>query len=87
MITPKISSILIIASLHLASCMEREMTVQVNPKERECFYENLGKNKIEIVSWQSELGCFNLMSQSRQYNLIFNIRLWNFHYRSTKPHH
>lgn len=36
---------LIAASLHRASCLEREMTIHVNAKERECFFEKIGESK------------------------------------------
>ena len=34
---------LIVASSHFSSCLEREMTIHVNAKERECFYEKIGE--------------------------------------------
>lgn len=36
--------LLVAASLQcVVQCLDREMTVQVNPKEMECFFETLGK--------------------------------------------
>lgn len=43
MIQPNIFIIftLMVASLHHIEGLEREMTIQVNAKERECFYEKI----------------------------------------------
>lgn len=34
---------LMITSSRYVSCLEREMTIQVNAKERECFFERIGE--------------------------------------------
>lgn len=39
-------AIFIAASLNCAQCLDREMTVQVNPKEMECYFEQLGKMRL-----------------------------------------
>lgn len=51
---PKIIAIvtLIVMSTHYAMCMEREMTIQVNAKERECFYEKVPENFIIDLEYQ-----------------------------------
>lgn len=50
--------LLISASLHcVVQCLDREMTVQVNPKEMECFFENLGKITLARLYWRFIIFC------------------------------
>lgn len=41
-----ILAVFIVASLNSVQCLDREMTVQVNPKEMECYFEQLGKIRL-----------------------------------------
>lgn len=40
---------LLITSSRDVLCLEREMTVQVNAKERECFFERVGESLLNIM--------------------------------------
>lgn len=33
----------IVANINISSCLEREMTIHINAKERECFFEKIGE--------------------------------------------
>jgi len=43
---------LVAASLQFSSCLEREMTIHVNAKERECFFEKIEPNFIIDIEYQ-----------------------------------
>lgn len=43
---------LIATTAHRSQCLEREMTIQVNAKERECFYERVEANFIIDIEYQ-----------------------------------
>lgn len=43
---------LLITIAHQAIGLEREMTIQVNAKERECFYERVEMNHIIDIEYQ-----------------------------------
>lgn len=43
---------IIIAFISSALCLDREMTVVVNAKERECFYERVPENFIIDIEYQ-----------------------------------
>jgi hypothetical protein len=39
-------------SFNVVECIEREMTIQVNARERECFYETIEKDHIIDIEYQ-----------------------------------
>lgn len=43
---------LIISTAYQVRCLEREMTIQVNAKERECFYERVEANHVIDIEYQ-----------------------------------